>query len=245
VPDAQFRLVFQPEPQLRAAAFAHEARIFGRTYGVAYPDHVAEFAPYESASAFLIVTDRADDVVATMRLITHGPAGLKTLVEAGGEPWNIDGLRAARAVGIDPTHSWDVGTLAVGRGLRGHRFAVTAALYHGLALAGRRNRVGSLLMTVDERVRAILEHLGLITAALPGAKPGPFCGSPASTPVYSHFAELLDRQRRVNPEAYRLVTMGAGLAEVAVPPIEHFDLLERAMVLPAAPESAALAGSAA
>jgi hypothetical protein len=230
---APFRLLFQPEPIIRAAAFQHEAAVFGRTYGVTYPDHVAEFAPYESASAFMVVLDATDDVVATMRLITPGPAGLKTLNEASGPPWWIDGLRSALAVGIDPSRTWDVGTLAVARGVGRHRFAVTAALYHGLALAGRRNGVGTLLMTVDERVRRILESLGLFTSALPGAQPGPFCGSPASTPVFAHFAPFLDHQRRVNPEAYRMVTLGGGLTDVAIPPVEHFDLLERAVFDPA------------
>jgi hypothetical protein len=232
--DAQFRLVFQPDAELRTAAFEHEAATFGRTYGVPYPDHVAEFEPYENQSAFLVVVDRAGDIAGSMRLITPGPAGLKTLVEAAGPPWWIDGYRAAKAAGVDPERTWDVGTLAVARGLRNHRFVVTAALYHGLALAGRRNRVGALLMTVDERVRRILESLGLYTSALPGAKPGPFCGSPASTTVYAHFAPMLDHQRRVNPEAYKAVTLGGGLVDVDVPPAEHFDLLERALAAPAA-----------
>ena len=118
------------------------------------------------------------------------------------------------------------------RGLRGHRSIVTAALYHGLALAGRRNRIGAILMTVDDRVRRILETLGLYTAALPGAIPGPFCGSPSSIVAYAHFAPMLDHQRRVNPEAYKGVTLGGSLVGVDVPPVEHFDLLERALLAP-------------
>ena len=47
--DTQYRLLFQPEPELRTAAFEHEAATFGRTYGVSYADHVAEFEPYESS----------------------------------------------------------------------------------------------------------------------------------------------------------------------------------------------------
>jgi hypothetical protein len=221
---ALFRLAFQPPAALRAAAFAHEAQIFDTTYGVSYDDHVQEFAPYEDQSAFLVVVTGADEVVATMRLIRSGPAGLKTLAEAAGPPWGIDAMRSARAAGIDPETTWDVATLGVGRGLGRHRFAVTAALYHGLTIAARRNRVRTLLMTVDERVRMILQHFGLFTAALPGAKPGPFCGSPASTPVFGHSAQMLDAQRRDNPDAYRLVTRGIGLDEIAVPPVEHFDL---------------------
>lgn len=257
-PARVFRLVAWPDADLRAAAFEHEARIFDARYGVSYAEHVLEFAPYESASAFLMVVDDRDQVAATMRLITHGPSGLKTLVEAAGAPWRIDALRAAGAVGVDPQHTWDVGTLAAAPGLGRQRFAVTAALYHGLTLAAGRNRVKSLLMTVDERVRSILQTFGLYTAPLPGAKPAPFCGSPASTPVYGHCAQMLDTQRRINPEAYRLVTQGIGLEGVRIPPREDFAIrldLESArartrsrtvVALPnsAAPASAALPATA-
>ncbi len=222
---SSYRLVFQPSEEIRAKAFACEADIFGATYGVPYDHHVAEFAPYESASAFLVVLDRQDDVAGVMRLITPGLAGLKTLNEAGGEPWSIDGLRAAAAVGVHPDQTWDVATLGVPKGVGPHRLAVTAALYHGLAVSSRRNRVRSMVMTVDERVRAILRVGGLYLTALPGATPRPFCGSPASTPVYAHFAPMLGNQRRVNPQAYRLMTLGVGLDDVSIPPLAAFDLV--------------------
>jgi hypothetical protein len=226
---APFRLLFQPRAELRDAAFALEAQTFDRTYGVPFDFHVDEFAPYEAQSAFLIVVDAEERVRASMRLVTPGPAGLKTLVEAARSPWYLDAARSAEVVGIDPSRTWDVATLAVGRGLGKARFVVTAALYHGLTIAARRNRVTSLLMTVDERVRGILQtYFGLYTSPLPGATAKPFEGSPASTPVWGHCAQMLDVQRRRNPEAYRLITRGVGLDGVGIPADEHFDLLERA-----------------
>ena len=224
---APFKLLFLPPSSETSSVFALEAATFERSYGVSYDDHCAEFAPYADASAFLAVVDSAGSVASFMRLVTPGPAGLKTLVEAGGQPWAIDGLRAARAVGVDPQRTWDVASLGVARGVGRHRFAVTAALYRGLTLAVRRNRVQSLLMTVDERVRSILAVFGLVTTALPGARPGPFCGSPASTPVFGHCAQMLQVQRRSNPESYRLVTQGIGLEHVQVPPLDAFDLTRR------------------
>jgi hypothetical protein len=234
-----YRLAFQPSEAIRAKAFGCEAEIFGATYGVPYDHHVEEFAPYESASAFLVVLDRRDEIAGVMRLITPGPAGLKTLNEAGGDPWNIDGLRAAAVVGVDPAQTWDVATLGVPKGVGRHRFAVTAAMYHGLALAARRNRVRSLVMTVDERVRSILQVAGLFTTALPGATPGPFCGSPASTPVYGHCAQMLSIQRRVNLEAYRLVTQGVGLDDISIPPSTDFDLVRHPAPRPRSTHGAA------
>lgn len=227
---APYRLIFQPGPDLRAAAFAHEASIFGSVYSVPYDFHVAEFAPYEAQSAFLVVVDCEDRVRGTMRIVTPGPAGLKTIVEAAKSPWFIEAERAALAVKLDLASTWDVASLAVGSGLGRDRMIVTAALYHGLTVAARRNRVSSLLMTVDERVRGILQtYFGLYTTALPGATPQPFEGSPASTPVFGHCASMLSLQRRKNPEAYRLLTLGIGLDGMTVPGEEHFDLLERAL----------------
>ncbi|MCU1656427.1 MAG: hypothetical protein JWO57_1083 [Pseudonocardiales bacterium] len=217
-----FELVFQPTGLLRQAAFMCEARVFDETYGVALPEHIVEFAPYEDASAFIAVVDDRHDVVAAMRLITPSPVGLKTIHESCGEPWHLDGPRAARAVGMDMTTTWDIATLGVPRGIGRHRFAVTAALYHGLVIVARENNVRSIVMNVDERVRTVLNMTGLVTNALPGAKPGPFCGSPASTPVYAHCAQMLDTQRRINPDGYRLIAQGIGLDAVSVPSAANF-----------------------
>lgn len=208
---------------LQDAAFALEAQIFGARYGVSYPDHVLEFSDYHHSSVFVAVVDGAGEVAGMMRWIVPGDAGMKTLNEAALAPWFLDSARAARAVGVDPDRTWDVATLAVRPGLRGDRFTVTAALYHALAVAVRRNGVRSLLMTVDERVRRILETLGIAGHALPGAHPLPWCGSPASTPVYGHCAEMWRWQREVNPEAHRMIGQGTGL-DVSVPPSASFEL---------------------
>ena len=72
-------------------------------------------------------------------------------------------------------------------------------------------------MTVDERVRSTLRMVGLPTAALPGAHPRPFCGSAASTPAWGNCADMLAHQRRHHPEAHRLIRLGVGLSDVALP----------------------------
>lgn len=219
-----FHLVFEPRGSIRQSVFDREAEIFLHSYGVSRADHIAEFAPYEHASTFIAVLDQFDDVLGAMRIIKPGPVGLKTINESCGRPWNIDGHRAARAVGLDEASTWDVATVGVPRGAGRHRFAVTAALYHGLVLSARENSVRSLVMTLDERVRTILATTGLITNALPGARPGPFCGSKASTPVYGHCDAMLDLQRRINPDGYRLIVQGVGLDAISVPSARHFVL---------------------
>ncbi|HEY2044676.1 MAG TPA: hypothetical protein VGH11_18525 [Jatrophihabitans sp.] len=216
--------MFEPSGSIRQSVFEREAEIFLHSYGVSGDDHIAEFAPYESASTFVAVLDDLDDVLGVMRIIKPGPAGLKTINESCGQPWNIDGPRAARAVGLEESSTWDVATVGVPRGAGRHRFAVTAALYHGLVLSARQNGVRSLVMTLDERVRTILTATGLITTAFPGARPGPFCGSKASTPVFGHCDAMLDAQRRLNPDAYRLIVQGVGLDAISVPARQSFIL---------------------
>jgi hypothetical protein len=170
---------------------------------------------------FAVVADADDRVAGIMRWIVPGPSGLKTLNEAGLPPWRLDSARAAAAVGVDPVRSLDVASLAVRPGLGHRRAEVTAALYHALAVAVTENRIRSLLMTVDERVRTVLEAHGLYGRALPGAVPMPFCGSPASTPIYGHCGEMRRMQQRINPEAFRLITLGGGI-DVAMPPRNEF-----------------------
>jgi len=44
---------------------------------------------------------------------------------------------------------------------------------------------------------------------------------------------MLTAQRKLNPEAYRLLTLGVGLEGVEIPSEQQFDLLERALALSA------------
>ena len=83
-------------------------------------------------------------------------------------------------------------------------------------------------MTIDERVRSTLRLVGLPTVPLPGARPLPFCGSAASTPVWGNCADMLTQQRRENPEAHQLIRQGVGLTDVELPGLEAFDVAARA-----------------
>lgn len=75
---------------------------------------------------------------------------------------------------------------------------VAAALWHSIVRALRINRVRRFAATVDRPTREFLASVGLylVTDSVP---------------------ELLDRQRRVSPEGYRLITQGQGLDDVELP----------------------------
>ncbi len=227
------RLQFDPTGTQLDAARACEAETFLTTYGNTTADFDVEYGPYEAASTFLTLTKADGDVVAVCRLITPGPAGLKTINDAARAPWLVDGVRSARAAGIDLSRTWDVATIAVRPDAGLSRLFAAAALYHGIALAARVNRIQTIVMIMDERARRLLTGTGVLTQPLPGTHAGPYLGSTASTPLYGNLAQMADVQRRVNPEAHRLIGQGVGLDGVTVPELTAFALAGQSRPLPA------------
>ena len=75
---------------------------------------------------------------------------------------------------------------------------VAAALCHVIVQTLRLNRARGLAVSVEAPGRGFLTRVGLFPAA-------------------RSVAELLDQQRRANPEGYRLVSQGQGLNDVELP----------------------------
>jgi hypothetical protein len=218
---APLRLEFDPAGRLLAAARECEAQVFLQAYGNTREQLEAEYAAYEPNSVFVALADEDDDVLGIVRLLAPG-GRLKTLDDLAGPPWSTDAERAVAAARIDLSSTWDVATIGVRPVQRRHRTRLAFALYHSLIVAARANDASSFMAILDERVRRLLDSVGIVMHALPGAEPQPYLGSAASTPVYAHLAPMLERQRRELPDAYRLVTLGAGLDGVRVPSMEHF-----------------------
>ena len=106
-----------------------------------------------------------------------------------------DAGRVVGAAKLTPGSVWELESLSVaGPG----RYTVAAALCHGIVQTLRVNRARDVVVKVDVPAREALASFGLL---------------PSTTSV----TLLLDRQRRVNPEGYRLVTQGDGLDDVALP----------------------------
>jgi hypothetical protein len=154
---------------------------------------------YDTSSIFLAVTDAAGRLLGAARLILPGPAGLKSL----GNPHTE---RAARLFGVDAGWSWDLASFTVRPGTGEGRAA--AALCHAIVQALRTNRVHALVATLDARARLTFAAAGLLPDRLPGAPAEIRC---------ARVSELLDEQRRTNPDGYRLVSQGAGLEGVRLP----------------------------
>jgi hypothetical protein len=232
--DAQLRLMFDVRGELLDAAKACELDVFDAAYGNSPQELDAEYGPYDDASVFIALVDPTGRVQGACRVITWGEPGLKSLNDLSREPWRVDGLRSARAAGIDPVTTWDIATLGVRSELGRTGVMAAAALYHGLVAGGRANDVTTMITIVDQRVRTLLHGVGLATHVLPGARPAEYLGSAKSTPVYAHLAAVVDHQRRHTPDAYRMITLGVGLSGVVQPAPEEWRLRprDRVVVLP-------------
>jgi hypothetical protein len=216
---------FQVEGALLASALECEAEVFLRWFGNTAEQLADEYGPYEDSTVFLVVADREDEVVGAVRLLAPGGrAGLKTLVDIGQPPWQVDGMGSAAAVGIDLSSTWEVATLGVRRTSDASGVQLSLALYHGLMTIASVNRMTTFVAVLDERVRRLLASVGIITHPLPGASTASYLGSASSTPVYCHFGPMLENQRLRFADAYRLVTIGIGLDGVSVPARESFRL---------------------
>lgn len=214
----RLRLVFDPTGEELAAARACEAEVFLQSYGNTHEQLADEYGPYEPASTFLAVLDEAGVAHGVARLISPNPSGLKSLDDLARAPWHVDGTRSAAAAELDLASTWDVGTLGIRRQSGPSRVHAAAAVYHGLVVAARANHALSFVAILDDRYRRLLHSMGLHLHTLPGASSGNYLGSPQSTPVYAHFGSLLDHQRRIAPEAHRLITLGEGLNLVTPDP---------------------------
>jgi hypothetical protein len=217
-------MFFHPDGDVLASAKACEADVFLQTYGNTAEQLTDEYGPYESAAVFIAVADESGDVIATVRLLAPSPAGLKIFHDIEREPWSVDAAEVQRRAHIDPSRAWEIATLSVRRGLKGHAMLAAAAMYHGIIETVYANDVGTVLMVMDRRARTLLNSVSLIQHALPGTGPQPYLGSAASTPLYAHCPEIMDNQRRLNPEAHRLITLGVGMDGIAIPARAEFRL---------------------
>lgn len=215
-------LHFDVRGDLLNAARECEEDVFLQAFGNTRDQLDEEYGPYNDQSVFMVVADDSGEVFGSCRLITPGAAGLKTLNDISREPWGIDGLRSARAGNVEVDRTWDLATVGVRSDYRQGGLMVAMALYHGIMKSTRVNEVKTAVSILDQHAYRILTSSGFILNPLPGTGPAEYLGSPKSTPVFGHWSDIADAQRRLNPEAYRLLTQGIGLDGISVPADAEF-----------------------
>jgi hypothetical protein len=200
---------------------ACEAEVLGERYGDTEESLAAAYGAHADNTAWLSVTDSGGRVLGWSRLIAPGPLQLKTLADVSLPPWSIDGVAAARSVGLDPDRCWDVATIGTRRDLGADSVRAAMALYHGMIIATRVNGADWVLAIMHVLVRRILAHAGLVMHPLPGTAPGVYMEAPGFIPVYANLERVLAEQRVAYPEAYGQVALGR-LDDIEVPSDEMF-----------------------
>ncbi len=227
LPDGPLTLHFDPDGPLLDATIACEQQVFKERYDVVAADLAEYYRPYTDASSFLAIADESGEVLGMSRIVFPGPASLVTLVDIAGGPWQVDPVESLDRTGLDADHVIDIATVAVRGAGRPSGVSQAAALYHGLIQVTRANEIQGFVALLDQRVRRMLAQLGVVTHMLPGTKTAPYWGSTATTPCWANMADLIDTQRRRYPDAHRLVTLGVGLGDIAVPPLQAFRRRDR------------------
>jgi hypothetical protein len=215
--NALLNLHFDVRGELLEAARACEEDVFLQAFGNTRNQLDEEYGPYNDQSVFMVVADDSGEVYGSCRLIRPGAAGLKTLNDIGRHPWGVDGLRSARAGNVEVERTWDLATVGVRSDYRQGGLMVAMALYHGIMKSTRVNEVKTAVSILDQHAYRILTSSGFILNPLPGTGPAEYLGSPKSTPVFGHWSDIADAQRRLNPDAYRMLTLGIGLDGISVP----------------------------
>ncbi|SOD74545.1 hypothetical protein SAMN05892883_3731 [Jatrophihabitans sp. GAS493] len=220
-------LSVDPQGEMLDAARACEADVFLETYGNTAEEWEEEYGAYESSSIFIALAEQGGDVLGAARLLLPSSAGFKSLDDTSRPPWNVDGYRAAEAAGVDLSRTFDFATIGVRRGLEGAARFASAAMFHAISKVALANDLPNAVMIMDEHARALVTAIGGTTHVLPGTHTAPYLGSPASTPLWSNVPQMLDNQRRLYPDAYRLITLGIGLDGISLPAQADYVLSRR------------------
>jgi hypothetical protein len=210
-------LHFDVRGDLLEAARQCEEDVFLEAFGNTRSQLEDEYGPYNDQSVFVAVTDDSGEVYGSARLIIPGSAGNKTINDISREPWQVDGQRVARAAQIDLDSTWDLATCGVHRKYRRQGLLVAMAMYHAFMKSTRVNEVKTATSMLDQLAYRVLMANGFQFTTLPGTRPAEYLGSPQSTPVYGHWSDIADAQRRLNPDAYRMITLGIGLDGIVLP----------------------------
>ncbi|WP_051799380.1 hypothetical protein [Catenuloplanes japonicus] len=178
-----------PSSPLAAAARTVERSVFAETFGNDAATMETEYGPYEPASRFIVVLDRARQHPAgVIRLIDESPAGLKSLNDA---PAHIGGtvasIRAHHHM-TDGRRAIDVATLAVLPGYRGARSAlVSTLLYRTLYRAFTRDHITHVVAMIDAPAYRNLRRIGTPFVPMLGSSPFSYLGAPETHALYGDF----------------------------------------------------------
>ena len=212
------RLTLAEDAATAAAAAAVESAVFLEAFGNTPEMLQTEYGPYRAQSQFVVVLDEREAAGVIRVIVSDGGLPLKSFVDAASDPWRLDVLASAAAVGLDMDATWDVATLAVAPSYRSGASSseVAFAAYHGLYSLSLLSGARFWVTILDSAVLSLLQSLGLPFRPLPGATAQPYLGSAASVPCYCVVDECATAVTRARPELMPYLATGEAFRHVDV-----------------------------
>lgn len=167
----------------------------------------AAYAPYEDASKFFIVLDRASRKAASaLRIIPDSAAGLMTLNDIEKEPFKMDKQRVLADYGItDLSTVLDVSTVATLPEYRGRDSDATPFAYRSMFVWAQQHGKDYLVSMIDEPVyNGMKQFYGFPFELIKGAQPGDYMDSAVTYPVIGYvpdFIRTMEEQERTSRAA--------------------------------------------
>jgi hypothetical protein len=175
-----------------------ELAVFQEAFGNDRALMEREYGPYEDTSRFFVVVDRQQRRPAgALRVIAHGPAGLKTLQDIAGPPLHISPQRFRLSHGVESLdRCWDVGTVAVLPEYRRsalRRRTLSLLLYRAFYLGALQDGVEHMVAVIDEHAHRGLRALGVPIVPICGSRPFAYLDSASSTALYGYVPDFRAR----------------------------------------------------
>lgn len=182
-----------PDSPYSNLARAVEVEVFLETFGNT-PDIMQEqYGPYEDASRFWIVFDKASRApVGALRAIGNSEAGLKTLNDIESPPLSLPKDKVVEACDLDLDKTWDIGTVAVLEGYRGieHDFIPSLTLYRDLYRRSIDLGIEDFIAVIDKGARRNLDLMGLTFKPILDSEAFSYLDSPESWALHSKTVDL-------------------------------------------------------
>jgi hypothetical protein len=207
---------FQGADELADTGRYIETEVFNAKFGNGPDVMIQEYGPYEDNSELMVTIQHKEDgshwPVSALRIITLGEAGLKTLVDAREEPFNINTKEFQLAHRVpDLSTVWDLGTFAVLPEMRGRRpdligpngapMPLSTITYRAKYAESLRRGVTDWVAAVDGGAHQVAQIIGMPFKPMLDRPAGPYLGSSSTTFLHARVADIApaieERERQV------------------------------------------------
>lgn len=212
-----------------------ESQVFSVKFGNGPDVMIQEYGPYEDDSELMVTIQHRDDgshrPVSALRIIALGEAGLKTLVDAREEPFNINTKEFQLAHRVpDLSTVWDLGTFAVLPEMRGRRsdllgpngapMPLSTITYRAKYAESLRRGITDWVAAVDDGAYQVAQIIGMPFKPILDRPAAPYLGSESTTFLHARVADIApsieERERQVAEFLNSRTSDSAGLEEAAL-----------------------------